>query len=169
MQKGSLGCRRIRGDGHGSAPCGAPTPDGARVRTLVALVAAVARDRGSRVVMVAVPREEEKQLLCRAPPAIILATAALPYVPGPGRWDVRLLGAPCQWCEAAEEGYAPPCEIGRHQPLCRPSVRAPLRWKKSPNSPPWAPQTIPIANSASPTSQPKANRRRVVRVMTVVR
>ena len=38
-------------------PCGALTPDGARARTLVALVAAVARDRGGRVVMVAVLRE----------------------------------------------------------------------------------------------------------------
>ena len=37
----------------------------------------------------------------------------------PRRWDVRLLGAPCQWCEAAGVGYAPPCEIGRHQPLGR--------------------------------------------------
>ena len=37
----------------------------------------------------------------------------------PRRWDVRLLGAPCQWCEAAGEGYAPPGEIGRHQPLRR--------------------------------------------------
>ena len=36
------------------------------------------------------------------------------------RWDVRLFGAPCQWCEAAGEGYAPPCEIGRHRPLGRP-------------------------------------------------
>ena len=39
----------------------------------------------------------------------------------PREWDVRLLGAPCQWLEAAGEGYAPPCEISRHQPLvcCR--------------------------------------------------
>ena len=38
-------------------PCGVPTSDGARARTFVALVAAVARDQGGRVVMVAVPRE----------------------------------------------------------------------------------------------------------------
>ena len=63
-------------------PCGAPTPDGARARTFVALVAVVARDRGGWVVMVAVLREEEEELWCQAPPAIILATAALPYVPG---------------------------------------------------------------------------------------
>ena len=64
--------------------CGAPTPDGARARTFVALVAVVARNRGSGLVMVAVLREEEEELWCRAPPAIILATAALPYVPGRG-------------------------------------------------------------------------------------
>ena len=34
--------------------------------------------------MVAVLWEEEEELWCRAPPAIILATAALPYVPGRG-------------------------------------------------------------------------------------
>ena len=65
-------------------PCGAPTPDGARACTLVALVAAVARDQGGRVVMVAVLREEEGKLWCLAAPAIILATAALPYVPDRG-------------------------------------------------------------------------------------
>ena len=43
----------------------------------------------------------------------------------PRRWDVRLLGAPCQWFEAAGEGYAPPCEIGRHQPLGRPLGHGP--------------------------------------------
>ena len=66
-------------------PCGAPMPDCARARTFVALVAVVARNRGGGVVMVAVLREEEEELWCRAPPAIILATAALPYVPGRGR------------------------------------------------------------------------------------
>ena len=65
-------------------PCGAPTYDGARASTFVALVAGVARDRGARLVTVAVFREEEEELWCRAPPAIILATAALPYVPGRG-------------------------------------------------------------------------------------
>ena len=34
----------------------------------------------------------------------------------PRRWDVR----PYQWREAAGEGYAPPREIGCHQPLRRP-------------------------------------------------
>ena len=58
--------------------------DGARARTFVALVAVVARDRGGGVVMVAVLREEEEELWFWAPPAIILATAALPYVPGCG-------------------------------------------------------------------------------------
>ena len=65
-------------------PCGAPTPDGSRARTFVALVAAVARDLGGRVVMVAVLREEKEELWCRAPPAINLATAALPCVPSDG-------------------------------------------------------------------------------------
>ena len=64
--------------------CCAPTPDGARARTFVALFASVARDRGGVVVMVAVLRVEVEELWCRAPPAIILATAALPYVPGRG-------------------------------------------------------------------------------------
>ena len=63
-------------------PCGAPTPDGPRARTFVALVAVVARDWGGWLVMVVVSREEEEELWCRAPPAIILATAALPYEPG---------------------------------------------------------------------------------------
>ena len=49
-----------------------------------ALVAVVAGDRGRRVVMVAVLWEQEEELWCRAPPAIILTTAALPYVPGRG-------------------------------------------------------------------------------------
>ena len=50
-----------------------------------------------------------------------------------------------------------------------PSTRPPLRWKKSPHSLLWGPRTIPMAQSASPTSQPKVNRMRVVSVMTVVR
>ena len=41
------------------------------------------------------------------------------------RWDVRLLGTLCQWLEAAWEGYAPPCGIGRHQPLGRPRGHGP--------------------------------------------
>ena len=43
----------------------------------------------------------------------------------PRRWDVRLLGALCQWCEAAGEGYAPPCYIGPHQPLGCPLGQGP--------------------------------------------
>ena len=71
-------------DAEAVGPWGALTSDGARARTFVAQVAAVALDRGGRVVMVAVVREEEEELWCRAPPGIILATAALPYVPGRG-------------------------------------------------------------------------------------
>ena len=55
-------------------PCGAPTPNGARARTFVALVVVVARDQGGVVVMVAVLREEEEQLWCQEP----ATTAALP-------------------------------------------------------------------------------------------
>ena len=62
---------------------GEPVPDGAGARTLVALIAAVVRGRGW-VVMVAILRVELEELWCRAPPAVILATAALPYVPGCG-------------------------------------------------------------------------------------
>ena len=50
----------------------------------------------------------------------------------PRRWDVRLLGAPCQWLEAALEGYAPPCEIGRHQPLGRPLGHGPAAVEEIP-------------------------------------
>ena len=69
--------------------CGAPTPDGARVCTFVALIAAVACHRGGGVVMVAVLREEVEELRCWAPPAIILATAALLYVPAIALQSVR--------------------------------------------------------------------------------
>ena len=60
--------------------------DGAGARTFVALVAVVPRgvDRGQRVVMVAVLRDEEDEPWSWVPLAIILATAALPYVPGCG-------------------------------------------------------------------------------------
>ena len=50
----------------------------------------------------------------------------------PLRWDVRLLGALCQWCEAAGEGYAPPCEIGRHQHLGRPVDQGPAAVEEIP-------------------------------------
>ena len=146
--------------------CGTPTPDGARARTFVALVAAVARDRGGRVVIVAVLRVEEEELWCRAPPAIILATAALPYVPR--RWDVRLLGAPCKWCEAAGEGYALPRGICRHQPLGRPFGQGPAAVEEIPPFAAMGASATPIAHSTSPTSQPKTNGRRPVRVTTVV-
>ena len=52
-------------DAEAVGPCGAPTPDSARARTFVALVAAVARDQGRRLVMVVVLREEEGELWCR--------------------------------------------------------------------------------------------------------
>ena len=78
--------------------CGAPTPDGARARTSVALVAVVARDWAGRVVMVAVLWAEEEELGCCAPPAIILAATASPYVTGRGGgmcgcWARRANGA----------------------------------------------------------------------------
>ena len=150
-------------------PCGASTPDGARARTLVAPVGTVALDRGGRVVMLAVLREEEEELWCRAPPVIILATAALPYVPGPG-------GGTCSCWARRTNGVR---LRGRGMPLhvrlaaislsVAPLVMAPPQSKETPHSPPWAPLTIPIARSASPTSRLKANGRRPVRVTTVVR
>ena len=48
------------------------------------------------------------------------------------RWDVRLLGTLCQWLEAAWEGYAPPCVIGRHQPLGRPRGHGPAAVEEFP-------------------------------------
>ena len=50
-----------------------------------------------------------------------------------------------------------------------PGMMAPPRWKKSPHSAPWAPRAMPIAHSPSPTSQPKATGRPVVRVTTMLR
>ena len=97
----------------GPEDVGAVALDGARARTFVALVAVVARDRGGRVVIVAVLWEEEEELCCRAPRAIILATAALPYVPGrgggtcgcwarsAGGWRLRGRGMPLHVTEAA--------------------------------------------------------------------
>ena len=87
----------------------------------------------------------------------------------PRRWDVRLLGAPCQWCEAAGEGYAPPREIGRHQPLGCPLGQGPAAVEQIPPFAAMGASATHIAHSASPTSQPKANGRQVVRVMTVDR
>ena len=133
-------------------PCGAPTPDGATARTFVALVAAVTRQRGGGVVMVAVLRVEVEELWCRAPPAIILATAALPYVPR--RWDERLLGVPGHWHEAAGEGYPPPRETGRHQPHGRPLNQGPAAVAEIPQirchgrrgRPPWPTPRPPPAS-----------------------
>ena len=48
------------------------------------------------------------------------------------RWDVWLLGAPCQWREAAGEGYAPPREIGHHQPPGRPLGQGPAAVEEIP-------------------------------------
>ena len=62
---------------------GVLVPDGAGARTFVALVAAVVRGRGW-VLMVATLRVEVEELWCRASPAVIRDTAALPYVPGCG-------------------------------------------------------------------------------------
>ena len=150
------------------ALCGAPAPDGARGGTFVALVAAVARNRGW-VVIVAVVRVEVEELWCRAPRAVILATAALPYVPGCGGgtsvfWACRATGTSLR-------GRGIPLHV-REAAISlsdAPSTRPPLRWKKSPPSMPWVPRTIPMTHSASPTSQPKVSGRRMVRVRTVVR
>ena len=48
------------------------------------------------------------------------------------RRDVRLLGTLCQWPEAAWEGYAPPCEIGRYQPLGWPRGHGPAAVEEFP-------------------------------------
>ena len=54
-------------------------------------------------------------------------------VPARLQWrDVRLLGAPCQWLEAAGEGYAPRCEMSCHQPLGRPLGHGPAAAEKLP-------------------------------------
>ena len=58
--------------------------NGVPARTSMAPVAVVARNRGGRVVMVAVSRKEEDEASSRVLLAIILATAALPHVPGCG-------------------------------------------------------------------------------------
>ena len=89
-------------------PCSAQTPDGARARTFLGLVAAVARDRGGRVVLVAVLWvEEEEELWWGAPQSIILATTELPYVPGRGG---RTFGC---WAHCANGERLP----GRGMPL----------------------------------------------------
>ena len=48
------------------------------------------------------------------------------------RSDVRLLGTLCQWLEAAWVGYAPPCEMGRHQTLGRPRGHGPTAVEEIP-------------------------------------
>ena len=50
----------------------------------------------------------------------------------PRRWDVRLLGAPCQRHEAAGERNAPPREISCHQPLGRPLDQGPAAGEENP-------------------------------------
>ena len=116
--------------------------DGARERTFVALVAVMARDRGGRVVMVPVLWEEEDEPLSRVLLAIILATAALPYVPGcsggtcgcwarfASGWRLRGRGMPLHMRYAANSLSVAP------------GFMAPLRWKSSPHLPPWVPRTI---------------------------
>ena len=69
--------------------------------------------------MVAVLRVKEEELWCRAAPAIILATAALPYMPGCG------LGTCGCWARPANgarlRGRSMPLHVRyvRHQPLGR--------------------------------------------------
>ena len=82
-------------------PRGAPVPDGAGGRTLVVLVATLVRGRGWMVI-VAILRVELEELWCRALPAVILATAALPYVSGCGAgtsgwWAQRATGTTLRW------------------------------------------------------------------------
>ena len=45
---------------------------------------------------------------------------------------MRLFGAPCQWREAAGEGYAPPREIGHNQPFGRPLDQGPAAVERIP-------------------------------------
>ena len=75
-------------------------PDGAGARTLVARVAAMVRGRGW-VVMLATLSVEVEELWCQAPPAVIRATAALPYVPscggGTSGWRARRATGTSLW------------------------------------------------------------------------
>ena len=68
------------------------------------------------------------------------------------RWDELLLGAPRHWHRSAGEGYPPPREIGRYQPLGCPVNQAPAAAEKIP---PLVAMGVSMAHSASPTSQPK--------------
>ena len=141
--------------------CGAQIPDGTRGRTFVALVAAVAGDwGGGGVVMVVVLRLEVEELWCRAPPAKNPGHRRIAVRARTRQWDKRLLGAPRHWHGAAGERYPPPREVGRHQPLGRPLNQG-LAAVKGFSLLPWAPPTTPMADSASPTSQPKENGRQV--------
>ena len=104
----------------------------ARARTFVALLSVLARDQGGGLVTVAVLREEEDELSSRVPLAIILVTAALPYVPGCGGgtcgcWARFASGWRLQW-----GGDAPPREVGRHQPPGRPQGHGPAAVEKLP-------------------------------------
>ena len=48
------------------------------------------------------------------------------------QWDEWLLRVPCHWHKAAGEGYPPPREIGRHQPLGCPLDQAPATSEEIP-------------------------------------
>ena len=106
--------------------------DGARARRFVALAAVVARDQGGGVVMVAVLREEEDEPSGRVPLAIILATAALPYVPDCGGWTHGCLARCASGWRLRGRGIAPPREVGNHQPLGRPRGHGPAAVKEFP-------------------------------------
>ena len=111
--------------------CGAPVPDGTRARTFVALVAAVVRARGL-VVMVAVLWVEVEELSCREPPAIILATAALPYVPGCVSWTSGCWARHATGTSLQGRGIPLSREISHHQPLGCPLEQAPAAAEKIP-------------------------------------
>ena len=51
------------------------------------------------------------------------------------RWDEWLLGALRHWHDSAGEGYPPPQEIGRHQPLGCPLDQAPAAAEQIPRLP----------------------------------
>ena len=104
----------------------------ARARTFVAPVAVVARIRCGGVVMVAVLREEEDEPSSPVPLAIMLATAALPYVPSCGGGRCRCWARCASGRSLRGGGDAPPCDVGRHQPLSRPRGHGPTAVKEFP-------------------------------------
>ena len=116
--------------------------DGAGERTFVALVAAVVRGRGW-VAMVATLRLEVEEPWCRAPPAVIRASAALTYVPGCGGgtsgWQARHATGRSLW------GRGIPLHV-RWDAISlsgAPLVMPPLRPKDSPHLWPWPTRVIP--------------------------